>query len=183
MEPTAVLLTGIQAAGKSTVGRMLAQRLDRAAFIEGDDLWRMVIAGRADMTEPPTASALEQLHLRYEHGAMLSRSFVAHGFSAVHVDSAYGPAVTEILDQLTCRRALVVLRPTPEAVAEREAARGTGAYRGWLDRGTLLDAVRQFDAWLGETPPLGLWVDSTHQTPEQTVAWILEHWETAVLDR
>jgi hypothetical protein len=183
MEPTSVFLTGIQAAGKSTVGRLLAQRLGHAAFIEGDDLWRMVVSGREDMAEPPSAGALAQLRLRYEHGALLSRSFVAHGFSAVHVDNAYGPVVTEILDQLPGRRALVVLRPTPESVAEREAARGTGAYRDWLTRGTLLDAVRQFDSWLGETPPLGLWVDSTHQTPEQTVDWILEHWDTAIVDR
>jgi hypothetical protein len=32
---------------------------------------------------------------------------------------------------------------------------------------------------LAETPSIGLWVDSTHQTPGQTVDWILEHWDRA----
>ena len=74
----------------------------------------------------------------------------------------------------------MVLRPSVEAVVEREARRGTGAYDAWRsDGGSLVDAVRRFDGWLAETPPVGLWVDSTHQTAEQTVDWILEHWDQA----
>ncbi|MGH9199279.1 MAG: hypothetical protein ACRD1T_26565 [Acidimicrobiia bacterium] len=34
-ETSAVLVTGIQAAGKSTVGQLLAERFDHGAFIEG----------------------------------------------------------------------------------------------------------------------------------------------------
>ena len=65
-------------------------------------------------------------------------------------------------------------------MAEREAGRGTGAYDAWLrDGGSLVDTVRRFDGWLAETPSVGLWVDSTHQTPDQTVDWILEHWDHA----
>ena len=182
IEPTATLITGVQSSGKSTVGRLLAHRLTPAAFIEGDDLWRMVVSGREDMADPPTAAALAQLDLRYRHGAMLSQSFVGAGIHAVHVDNVYGPAVAEQLDALTCRRALVVLRPSADAVVEREAGRGTGAYDAWrTDGGSLLDAVRRFDAWLAETPSVGLWVDSSHQTPDQTVDWILEHWDQAQL--
>lgn len=182
MEATAVLVVGVQSSGKSTVGRLLAHRLEPAAFIEGDDLWRMVVAGREDMADPPTAAALAQLELRYRHGAMLSESFVAAGIFAVHVDNVYGDAVVAQLDRLDCRKALVVLRPSPEVVVEREAGRGTGAYDAWRpEGGSLLDAVRRFDGWLAETPPLGLWVDSSHQTPDQTVDWILEHWDDALV--
>ncbi len=179
-EPTALLITGVPSSGKSTVGRLVAHRLPLAAFIEGDDLWRMVVAGREDMTDPPSPAALAQLELRYRHGAMLSASFVASGITAVHVDNLYGPAVRAQLDRLPCRKALVVLRPQPEVVVEREAERGTGAYDAWRPYGSsLLEAVHRFDAWLGETPPIGLWVDSTHQTPDETVDWILLHWDRA----
>jgi hypothetical protein len=179
MEPTAVLVTGVQSSGKSTVGRLLAHRLSPAAFIEGDDLWRMVTSGRADMTDPPTDAARRQLELRYRHGAMLSQSFVGDGIHAEHVDNDYGDAVTVQIDRLTCRRGLIVMRPTVDAVAERESGRGSGAYERWRGDGSLVDAIRRFDGWLAETPPVGLWVDSTHQTPDQTVEWILEHWDQA----
>ena len=180
-EPTATLITGVQASGKTTVGRLLAERLSPAAFIEGDDLWRMVVSGRSDMSETPSDAALAQLQLRYRHGAMLSQSFVGEGIHAVHVDNIYGTGVTDQLDRLSCRRALVVLRPSVEAVAGREARRGSGAYDAWLGEGTIVDAVRRFDDWLAETPPIGLWVDSTGQSPEQTVDWILDHWDHAVV--
>ena len=181
MEPAATLITGVQSSGKSTVGRLLAERLAPGAFIEGDDLWQMVVSGRADMADPPSDAALEQLELRYRHGAMLSQSFVEAGYHAVHVDNIYGPSVMDQLRQLTCRRALVVLRPSVESVAERETRRGTGAYDAWRACGSLIDAVRRFDGWLAETAPVGLWVDSSDQSAEQTVDWILDHWDMALV--
>ena len=181
--PGAVLLTGIQAAGKTTVGKALARRLDRSAFIEGDLLWQMVVSGREDMATEATTEAVRQLELRYRHGAMLACSYARAGFTAIHVDNIYGPAVTEYLSWLDCPAALVVLRPSPEAVAAREEGRDTSAYGSWVAGGaTLLDAVRRFDAWLAETPPIGLWVDSSDQTVDETVDWILAHWDEALID-
>ena len=112
---------------------------------------------------------------------MLSQSFVQAGIHAVHVDNIYGPAVIDQLDRVACRRALVVLRPSVEAVVERELRRGSGAYGAWRADGSLVDAVRRFDGWLAETPPVGLWVDSTDQSAEQTVDWILVHWDQAMV--
>ncbi|SIO26867.1 AAA family ATPase [Agromyces cerinus] len=181
--PTAILVVGAPASGKSTVGRLLAERLRPGAFIEGDALWQMVVAGREDMSDPPTDAALAQLELRYRHGAMLGRSFVDAGISAVHVDNIFGDGVAAQLDRMGGRpRALVVLRPSVEAIVRRETERGTGAYDGWIGDGTLADAVSVFDGWVGETPPVGLWVDSTGQSPDETVDWIMDRWDEALVD-
>lgn len=48
-----LLITGIQAAGKSTVAQLLAERLPRSVHVRGDLFRRMVINGRADMTPSP----------------------------------------------------------------------------------------------------------------------------------
>ena len=130
----------------------------------------MVVAGREDMADPPSNAALEQLELRYRHGAMLSQSFVQAGIHAVHVDNIYGPAVIDQLDRVTCRhrsRGAASERSRPSLDARAQARhRADDARRA---DGSLVDAVRRFDGWLAETPPVGLWVDSTDQSAEQTV--------------
>lgn len=61
---------------------------------------------------------------------------------------------------------IVVLAPSPASIPAREAARGKDAYDRWtvdlLDRGLRED-----------TPRLGLWLDTSDQTPEETVESIL----------
>ena len=145
-------------------------------------LWQMVVAGRVDMADPPSDQARQQLALRYHHGAMLARSFVGAGFVAVHADNIYGPDVTDYLAAIEGPKSLIVLRPSPDAVAQRERARGTDAYVPWLTDGrSLIEAISQFDEWLSSSPAVGLWVDSSGLTPEQTVDQIVDRWnETAV---
>ena len=121
VEPRAVLVIGAQAAGKSAVGRRLAERVDRGAFIEGDLLWKMVVSGRVDMSATPDDEAERQLEMRYRHGSMLAESFVGNGFLAVHADNIYGEAVERHLRSLHCPRSLVVLRPRPEVIERRMA--------------------------------------------------------------
>lgn len=179
----AVLVVGAQASGKSSVGRALAERVGRGAFIEGDVLWKMVVAGAVDMSSESNAEADRQLALRYRHGAMLCESFVREGFVAVHAENMYGPQVERHVRTLRCDRSLVVLRPRPEVIEQRERGRGTSAYRAWIPPGgTLRDAIDRFDEWLDATPRIGLWVDSSDQTVDETVDTILERWAQAVVE-
>lgn len=44
------------------------------------------------------------------------------------------------------------------------------------------DAIDRFDEWLDATPRIGLWVDSSDQTVDETVDTILEQWAQAVVE-
>src|SRR5687767_10101700 len=154
------LVTGIQAAGKSTVGRALAQRFARAAFIEGDVMWKLVVSGNEDMTPDPSEEAVRQYALRVKHGAMLADSFLEAGFNAVHSDIVGGDDLARYAGLVRGRPLYVVaLHPSASAAVRRERERGTTAYRDWEAQGkTLEEAIEEFRGWYDASPRLGVWI-------------------------
>jgi chloramphenicol 3-O-phosphotransferase len=181
--PRAVVVVGAQASGKSSIARSLAARCRRGAYIEGDVLWKMVVGGAVDMSADADEEAERQLALRYRNGALLCESFVSEGFVAVHAENMYGETVERHVRSLRCPRSLVVLRPRPEVIAERERGRGTTAYGPWIPPGgSLLDAIIRFDDWVAETPRIGLWIDSSDLTIDETVQEVLDRWDAAKVD-
>ncbi|MGB3444036.1 MAG: AAA family ATPase [Actinophytocola sp.] len=164
--PAVVVITGIMAAGKSTVAQLLAERLDRAAHVRGDLFRRMIVSGRADMTPGADDEAVAQLRLRHRLTASVADGYADAGFTAVVQDVLLGEHVDELLDAVRTRpRYLVVLAPEPAAVAEREAKRAKTGYGAWT--------VEDLDRGLRAMPRRGLWLDSTHLTPEATVDALL----------
>ncbi|MEU6564513.1 AAA family ATPase [Nocardia nova] len=165
------LITGIQAAGKSTVAEALARRLPRSAHVRGDVFRRFVIGGRAEMSGAPSAEALRQLELRHHLAASVADEYAAAGFTAIVQDVVLGELLPWMIDRIrTDPLYVVVLAPRPAAVAEREAGRAKKAY------GTF--TVEQLDGILhAETPDIGLWLDTTDLTVEQTVDAILDRAE------
>jgi chloramphenicol 3-O-phosphotransferase len=161
------LISGIQAAGKSTVAQALAERLPKSVHVRGDAFRRFVVSGRAEMGPEPTEEALEQLRLRHRLAAEVSDAYAEAGFSVVLQDVVLGEMLPWLVERIRTRPLyVVVLAPSPEAVAKREAGRGKRAY------GTF--TVEDLDRVLHEsTPHIGLWLDSTGQTPEETVDEIL----------
>ena len=71
-----VAVTGIQAAGKSTIARRLASHFTRGVHIEADALQRMIVSGGVWVEEPgePAGEAARQLRLRLRHMCLLAAS-------------------------------------------------------------------------------------------------------------
>ncbi|MBT2212254.1 AAA family ATPase [Actinomadura sp. NEAU-AAG7] len=172
------LITGIQASGKSTVAQALAERLPRSAHVRGDLFRRMVVGGRAEMAPEPSPEAVRQLRLRHRLTAATCDAYFDEGFTVVAQDVVLGGHLAEMVRLVRSRPLLVVvLAPRPEAVAARERARGKDAYDAWTVE--LLDRTLRTG-----TPRLGLWLDTSDQTPEQTVGEILERaWPEAAVGR
>jgi predicted kinase len=164
-EQAMVLITGVPAAGKSTVAERLARRFRRGVHVRGDVFRRMVVAGREEMTADPSGEAWRQLRLRYHLGAHAADAYHRAGFSVVVQDVVVGPVLAEYVDAIRTRPlVVVVLAPRPEVVASREAGRAKVAFRGDMDTIATLDAgLRR------ETPRLGLWLDTSDQSPDETV--------------
>ncbi|MET9489101.1 AAA family ATPase [Nocardia sp. NPDC006630] len=168
MTAAVYLITGIQAAGKSTVAQALAERLPRSAHVRGDAFRRFVVNGREDMRPDPPEQALEQLRLRHRLAARTADAYADAGFTAVVQDVVLGDFLPYFVDQIRTRpRYVVVLAPSPDAVAAREAGRTKKAYGPFT--------VADLDTGLRTTTPrLGLWLDSADLTVDQTVDAILE---------
>jgi adenylylsulfate kinase-like enzyme len=165
-----LLLTGISAAGKSTVADLLARRLTKGVHVRGDVFRKMVVSGREEMSSNPSAAAWEQYRLRNQLTASTADAYFDAGFSVVLQDVLIGPVLSEMVDRLVSRPLfVVVLIPSPESVARREDARAKSAYSG---QGP---SIAEFDLALrAETPRLGLWIDTSDQTADETVDEIVE---------
>jgi cytidylate kinase len=164
-----VLITGISAAGKSTIADLLARQFDRGVHVKGDVFRRMVVAGRHEMTSHPSDEAWSQLRLRYRLGAATADAYHEAGFSVVVQDVVIGPVLADYVAAIHSRPlVIVVLTPRPDVVARREAERSKVAYSDGFN------SIRELDSALRqETPSIGLWIDNTDQEPHETVDEII----------
>jgi predicted kinase len=163
-----VLITGVMAAGKSTVAQALAERLPRAAHVRGDAFRRMIVSGREDYVPGVGGEGESQLRLRYRLSAATADAYAEAGFTAVVQDVVLGPELPAYVDLMRTRPLhVIVLAPTPAAVTAREAGRAKKGYGAWT--------VEELDAGLRTgTPRIGLWLDSSGLTVGETVDAIIE---------
>jgi chloramphenicol 3-O-phosphotransferase len=166
--PGVIVVSGISAAGKSTVAQALAERLPRSAHVRGDTFRRMIVNGQAHMTAEASPEAVAQLRLRHRLAAASADAYVEAGFTAVLQDILLGEHLVEITRMVRSRPlAVVVLAPDPEVVARREEQRSkTGYGPDWQPRD--LDRILRDD-----TPRIGLWLDTSRQTVDEILkrAW------------
>jgi len=177
------LITGAQASGKSTVADLLARQFERGVHVRGGQFYRWAVRGWVHVGDPDEQEARRLLDLRYRLSAVVAREYAGAGFTTVVQDNIYGPDVERWLDEVArvrpVTRHLVVLRPRVKVVEARDAARqratGKVAYRGGFT-----PAIN--DEHLAVTPRhLGLWLDTSDQTVEETVDEILRRQDEALV--
>lgn len=157
------LITGIMASGKSTVAQLLAQKFDRGVHLRGDAFRRMIVNGREEMLPDSEGEAVRQLRLRHQIAAAAADAYFEAGFNVVMQDVMIGNMLQETVEFIRNRPLyVIVLTPSPESVACREAARPKKGYGLW----TIAELDRRLRE---ETPNIGLWMDTSNQSAEETV--------------
>jgi shikimate kinase len=132
-----LILTGPPAAGKTTVGPLLAQRLRRCTVIDVDQLRRMVV--QPHIAPWKDAEGLAQLQLGARNASLLVRNFVAEGYAVIVLDVLIDETAAlykQLLADIEYR--IVLLLPSLGAVIERNQRRGQ-----WLTD----DEVRLLYRW------------------------------------
>jgi chloramphenicol 3-O-phosphotransferase len=172
-----ILITGVMAAGKSTIAQALAERLPKSVHLRGDLFRQMIVNGQEPITPQNWSSAERQLHLRQDIACMVANRYADNGFTVCYQDVILGAdlsRVVEALDPGARPVYAVVLAPTPEAVAQRERSRAKTGYGDWSPAD--LDHSLRTD-----TPNIGLWLDTTSHTIGATVDEILRRLNEARL--
>ena len=167
MEQGIYVITGVMAAGKSTVAQTLAMRLERCVHLHGDVFRKMIITGRAEMCEHPSPEALRQLDMRYDIAAKVAKAYYDYGFTVVVQNNYLGDRLSYFIRLLKGYPIyVIVLNPDLATIEQRELMRGKKGYGGFSAAGL----HRMF---LDETPRIGLWLDTSNESVEETVDEIL----------
>ncbi len=170
------VVTGVMAAGKSTVAEALAHRFERSAHVRGDAFRRMIVAGRDPITPPLSSEAERQLALRRRLAIDAALAYRAAGFTTVLQDLYLGDDLRGVVERLSSvRPRVVILCPSAAAIAERESRREKTGYGAW-------DVETLWRTFMDTTPRIGLWLDTTSLSVDQTVSAILDDRDASRVD-
>jgi predicted kinase len=171
----AIVVSGIPGAGKTTVSRLLARRFPRSVHLEGDLIGHdLIVNGLVPPGGSPPEESEAQLRLRRRNICLLADSYVEAGFVVVIDDVVVSPSVIDLYLGLLHTRpvALVQLTPDLAAVRGRDAGRSKHVFDLWQH----LDVELRTNC-----PRIGLWLDTTHLTAEETVDRIEVDLDKAVI--
>lgn len=154
--------------------------------VRGDVFRRMIVSERrasgrrpvrirVDMEPEPNDEAMRQLELRYQLTASTIDTYFDAGFAVVAQDVILGVHLERFTAYVRSRPLYVVaLVPRPDVIARREAEREKTAYSpGRWTIEQLDDVLRR------KTSRVGLWLDNSDQTPDETVEEILARTDEA----
>ncbi|MGG4341366.1 phosphotransferase-like protein [Paenibacillus lautus] len=162
-QPAVIVVTGVMASGKSSIAQLLAEKFERGVHLRGDSFRKMIVRGREEMLPDASLEAERQLALRYRLSASTARTYAEAGFHVVLQDVILGPALHQITEMLNGLPVfVVVLNPSENAISAREQIRDKKGYGVW----TIHELNRRLT---DETPRIGLWLDTSDFSPEETI--------------
>jgi len=157
---TLLLVAGPPGAGKSTVGRLLADAEPLSVHLHSDDFYTWIVQG---YVEPWKPASLAQNITLLSSVALAAARFAEGGYFTV-VDGVFGPWFLDPWRALDLPVHYALLRPSLDATRDRASDRPGHPLQD-------LAVVEQMHAAFADVGPIEHHViDSTVQTPAETAA-------------
>jgi len=168
-EPSCLIVTGMPGAGKSTVTKLVADRLPRSARMDGYFISTLVVGGHVWALGEPADEAARQVELCNRNLCALANNFSDAGFTPV-IDTVIPDRkqLDLFVSLLPARHVLfVVLSPGIEVCQYRNTIRDPQD-RFDFDGYEALESEMK-----GEFGEAGWWFDTSALAPEQTADRII----------
>lgn len=162
--PGILILNGAPGSGKTTVAHLIANQCPKVAHINGDEIHNLVLGGRIHPPGKPEDKneVIRQLKLREKNIALLADSFFESGFFPI-IDNYMSnrERLGHLLSHLKSHPiAMVVLNPRLEVSLERDVFRPEKTV-AHIYQDSYVELQKELSG-------IGLWLDTTDMTPEQT---------------
>jgi len=167
MEPKILILTGPPGAGKSTIGEILANKLEKTALIHTDYIRHMIKNGKSKFDDE---NWKDQIILGAKNTCSLAKNFYKKGFNVIlddvlsskYVFNAYYSNLKKLEPKF------ILLLPNKDVLKNRDLARGKEAMK---ERAILLHD--KFTSFIQKEKRFHV-IDSSNHSPEETANKIME---------
>lgn len=165
-----VVVSGMPAAGKTTITELAARLLPRAVQIKADGLNAMILSGRVWRLGEPADEASRQADLCDRNLCSLANNFIDSGFTVLMDQLVVDRAELDFLLSLLAPRPvmLVTLAPTVEVCQHRNTIRHP-------DERFDFDGYDQLEAALWrDFHNVGWWFETSTLTPDETAFQLVQ---------
>jgi hypothetical protein len=167
--PGILIVTGMPAAGKSTVTQLAAEKLARSARMDGDFVNRLVVGGRVWALGEPADEAARQVELCNRNLCALAANFADAGFTALIDWVVPTREQFDLFVRLLAPRPVmfVVLAPGTESCKYRNTIRNPEAQFHFDGYEALAASMHR------ELGDVGWWFDTSGLSPDETTEQLL----------
>lgn len=126
MNPRIFVLSGPPGAGKSTIGKFLAEKIENSAIVSTDSLRHLIMNGKAEKGDPDWT---RQLNLGAKNACLLANNFLENGFNVFLDDVICIEERMKIYTDNLVNPVFIMLLPSRETTTKRDLKRGEWAMK------------------------------------------------------